>query len=322
MRLFQLVSSIEAMKAMRTAAAGAAVAICVLWPCVVPAQAAGASDAPAATEKRGFMWEARRERQRVYLVGTIHVGRAEFHTVSPQVLARYAEAAVIAVEADISDPYKIAPLVQQLALYGPSEPGLDTRLTPALRERLDKVAARYGVASAQYARMKPWMLANTLIVLEAVRIGLNPAFSKEAFLFAYARKNNKPIVELEGVEYQLKLFDSAPIEVQTAYLEHAVASLEAAASERELKRVVTAWEKGDAAEMERIVGSMHAATGAAERFVAQAIIDGRHPALVAGIEKAAATGKLHVVALGSLHYFGPNGLLELLRKRGFTISPL
>jgi hypothetical protein len=276
----------------------------------------------SAQPRRGFMWEARKDAQRVYLVGTIHVGRAEFHSVPPDVLARYGEASAIAVEADISDPVRIAPIVQQIALYAPAEPGLATRLAPALRERVDKVAARYGVGPAQYARMKPWMLANTLIVLEAVRIGLNPAYSKEAFLFGYARSSSKPIVELEGVEQQLRLFDTAPAEVQTAYLEHAVASLEGAASERELKRVVTAWEKGDAAEMERIVASMRAASGAAEKFVAHTIIDARHPALVAAIERLAASGKLHLVAVGSLHYFGPNGLLELLRKRGYTITPL
>lgn len=321
--MHRFISSTSALKSLRALALAAAALLAgTLTAAAAHAQAGGPAHGPADAEKRGFMWEARRDSQRVYLVGTIHVGRPEFHAVRPQVLARYAESAAIAVEADISDPARFAPIVQRLAMYPPAEAGLDTRLPATLRERVDKLAARYGLPAAHYVRMKPWMLANTLIVFEAMRLGLNPAFSKEAFLFGYARKNGKPIVELEGVEHQLKLFDSAPADVQNAYLEHAVASLEGSASERELKRVVAAWEKSDAAEMERIVAQMHAATGPAERFVARTIIDGRHPGLAESIERVAASGKLHVVALGSLHYFGPNGLLELLRKRGFTISAL
>jgi uncharacterized protein YbaP (TraB family) len=52
------------------------------------------------------------------------------------------------------------------------------------------------------------------------------------------------------------------------------------------------------------------------------VIEARHPAMVDAIERFAASGKLHLVAVGSLHYFGPNGLLALLRARGYTIEPL
>lgn len=275
-----------------------------------------------AQERRGFMWEARKGEHRVYLVGTIHVGKPDFHQQPADVLARYGEAAAIAVEADISDTAKIAPAVQRYALYAPADPGLDAHVPATLRTRVDKVAARYGLQPQHYTRMKPWMLANTLIVLEATRVGLNPQYSTEAFFFRHAQQTGKPIVELEGVEKQLRLFDGAPSSVQTAYLEHAIASIESSASERELKRVVTAWEKSDAAEMERIVASMHASGGTAERFVAEQIIDSRHPDLVAAIERLATSGKLHLVAVGSLHYFGPRGLLELLKQRGFVIATI
>jgi uncharacterized protein YbaP (TraB family) len=44
--------------------------------------------------------------------------------------------------------------------------------------------------------------------------------------------------------------------------------------------------------------------------------------MIAAIEKMAASGRPHVIAVGTLHFFGPNGLIELLRKRGFTVRPL
>ena len=59
-----------------------------------------------------------------------------------------------------------------------------------------------------------------------------------------------------------------------------------------------------------------------ERFVAEQLFDARHARMVQAIERFAASGKLHLVAVGALHYFGPNGLLELLRARGYTVAPV
>jgi uncharacterized protein YbaP (TraB family) len=44
--------------------------------------------------------------------------------------------------------------------------------------------------------------------------------------------------------------------------------------------------------------------------------------MVAEIEKLAAGGKPAVVAVGALHYFGPKGLLEMLKQRGCTITQI
>jgi uncharacterized protein YbaP (TraB family) len=87
-------------------------------------------------------------------------------------------------------------------------------------------------------------------------------------------------------------------------------------------RLVDAWARGDAAAMEAMIAKMAAASTPADRFVRDQIIDGRHPAMVEKIEKMATSGRPHVVAVGALHFFGPNGLVELLRKRGFTVRPL
>ncbi|MCE2970271.1 MAG: TraB/GumN family protein, partial [Burkholderiales bacterium] len=60
----------------------------------------------------------------------------------------------------------------------------------------------------------------------------------------------------------------------------------------------------------------------AERFVKEQLFEGRHPRMVAEIEKLAAGGKPAVVAVGALHYFGPKGLLEMLKQRGWTITQI
>ncbi len=294
-------------------------ALCAAWLAASFAQGPAAADTTA--PQRGFMWEARKGERRVLLLGTIHVGRAQFDSPGPQILARLQRADVIAVEADVSEAARVAPIVQRLAYYAKDEPGLDAR-APALKPRLQEFARKDGLSAELFWRMKPWMVANTLVVIEATRLGFSPAYATEAFLFDFARRNGKPIVEIESIEEQLRLFDSAPESTQIAYLKQALDAIDNGSSQDEITRLARAWDTRDGAEMERLLARMRAEKGVAERFVVDRIIDGRHPRMVDAIERYAASGRLHVVAVGTLHYFGPNGLLELLKRRGYAIDPV
>jgi hypothetical protein len=277
-----------------------------------------APDAP----KRGFLWEAVKGSQRLYLLGTIHVGRPDFVPLHVDYLKRLAEAQVIAVEADVFDARKVFAAVQKTAMYADGEPGLDTRIGAPLRKRLEALFPRFGLEAQRIWRMKPWMAGNTLTVMESTRSGLNPAYGTESFLFSFASTARKPMVEIESIERQFDIFDRAPLAMQLAYLDESVNSIESGSAEREIKRIVNAWEKHDVAAMESLVAELRKPKNAGERFVIEEVIEGRHTTMVEAIERYAASGKLHLVAVGSLHFFGPSGLLEVLRGRGFTITPL
>jgi uncharacterized protein YbaP (TraB family) len=301
-----------------------ALALCVLWLSTSHGQVATpapAGEPSSTTLKRGFLWEARKGERHAYLLGTIHVGKAEFYPMHPERLARLQEVAVIAVEADVSEAARVGVVVQKLAYYGNGAPGLDARV-PALRSRLEDFAKRNGLTADLLWRMKPWMVANTIVVIEAMRLGVSPAYATEAFLFDFARKSGKPIVEIESIEAQLRLFDSAPETTQFAYLQQAIDSIDDGTNQDEITQLVNAWEKHDGAQMERLLAKMRGAQGVAERFVVEQILEGRHPRMIDAIERYVASGKLHLVAIGSLHFFGPNGLIELLRQRGYTVVPL
>lgn len=299
-----------------------ACACCALWLAPALGQAPTTPPAAATAEpQRGFLWEIRKADRRAYLLGTIHVGQPEFHPLRDGIVARLREAAVIAVEADVSEAARVAPVVQSLAYYGDGVAGLDAR-APALRSRLDAFAKRQGLAAEVFARMKPWMAANTVVVVEAARFGFSPAYATEAFLFDFARRNGKALAEIESIDEQLRLFDAAPEATQIAYLKQALDSIDNGDSRDEITRLVGAWERRDAAEMERLLARIRGMKGVAERFVVERIIDGRHPRMIEAIERFAASGKLHVVAIGSLHFFGSNGLIAELRRRGYSVEAI
>ncbi len=273
------------------------------------------------TPMRGFMWEARKGDARVLLLGTIHVGRAGDTELTAAQLQRVRSVKAIALEANVFDAQRTLAAFQRYAFAAPDAP-TDRTLPPALRARVEKLLPRFGLAAEGVWRLKPWAIANNLVVLEAARLGFSATLSTEAQLFTLSRELGLPIIEIESVEKQLAMFDSAPVDLQLAYLEQTVESVESGSGEREIRALLAAHRASDAAAMTQRLQAMQRSTNPGERWVGERVIDGRHPAMLAAIERFGASGRLHLVAVGSLHFFGPNGLIEGLRARGWTIEAL
>lgn len=278
------------------------------------------SDSDAQTsDRRGFLWEVRKGKQVAWLLGTIHVGRPEFYPLPASRLAQLQRADAIVLEADISDASRSIAATQKYAVYAEGVPGLETRLTPELRQRIEAVLSRNQLNLAPMMRMKPWMLANVLALFEAAQAGYVPALSVESYLLRVAKTDSKPILEFEGIEQQFELFEKAPWATQIAFLEEALKAVESRNARRELNRIVQAWETADRASLERLLAEMSAQSSVGSRFTVNTILLGRHPQMVRKIETMMADGKSYVFAVGALHLVGPQGLVELLRARGYTL---
>ncbi len=270
-------------------------------------------------DRRGFLWEVRKGKQVGWLLGTIHVGRPEFYPLPASRLEQLKRADAIVLEADISDTPRAIAATQKYAVYPEGTPGLETRLTPELRQRIESVLSRNQLDLAPMMRMKPWMLANVLALFEAAQAGYVPALSVEAYLLRVAKNESKPILEFEGIEQQFELFEKAPWATQIAFLEEALKAVESRGARRELNRIVQAWETADRGSLERLLAEMRTQSSVGSRFTVDTILLGRHPQMVRKIETMMADGKSYVFAVGALHLVGPQGLVELLRARGYTL---
>ena len=292
--------------------------MCFAW---LPLMWAGDSYAQGA-DRRGFLWEVRKGKQVAWLMGTIHVGRPEFYPLPASRLAQLKRADAIVLEADVSDGSRAIAATQKYAVYPEGAPGLETRLTPELRQRVESVLSRNQLDLAPMMRMKPWMLANVLALFEAAQAGYVPGLSVESYLLRVAKTDSKPILEFEGIEHQFELFEKAPWATQVSFLEEALKAVETRGARRELNRIVQAWETADRGSLERLLAEMRAQPSVGSRFTIDTILLGRHPQMVRKIETMMAGGKSYVFAVGALHLVGPQGLVELLRARGYTLTEL
>jgi uncharacterized protein len=294
----------------------------LLWLLAVVLSLLTSAQAQSPDARRGFLYEVRKGSQVALLMGTIHVGRPEFYPLPPSMLARIEGMKTIVLEADVTDTARAITATQKYAVYPNDEAGLDTRLPAPLKARIEAVAARNQLDTTPLWRMKPWMLGNVLALFEAAQAGYMPALSVEAYLTRIAKQSGKPVLELESIEQQFELFEHASFGTQVAFLEDAVKAVETRSARREINRITQAWETGDYAALERLLGEMRAQTTPGARFTVDTILLGRHPAMVRRIESMMADGRTHLFAVGSLHLPGNEGLVAQLRARGFTVTPL
>jgi hypothetical protein len=275
------------------------------------------SEAPAG---RGLLYEVKSDAGTVYLFGTIHVGKPEFYPLDAKVNNAFAASSALYLEVNLSDA-SLVMNASTMATY-PEGTSLDRALSPSVKTKLYAALERYGLPREAAVRMKPWMLGQTLLLMEATRRGYDPAYASELHLLGLATAQRKEVRGLETLSEQFAIFDRMPESAQQSFLEEIVDALDSPRMAMDLDALVTAWSHGDERELENELVRERAEGTAFARDVLPRLVDDRNRTMAERIAGIVRSGKTTFVAVGALHLVGDNGLVALLRERGFTVRAL
>ena len=148
-----------------------------------------------------------------------------------------------------------------------------------------------------------------------------PQAPPESLSFAEIEKTigdfgRRKIVELEGARAQFMAFDSLSEEAQRAMLASIVEESEAEPETR--MRPVSLYLAGDAEGLEQL---SHDGMLANEE-IRDVLLSRRNASWVAPIEELLADDPRPLIAVGAAHMVGKDGLVELLRAKGYTVRRL
>ena len=298
--------------------AGAGSAAAQTYTVPVPESARAARPADSAS-KRGLLYEIKSDAGTVYLFGTLHVGKPEFYPLDAQVNRAFAASSVLYLEVNLADS-SIVQTASELGTY-PEGPGLDRALSPSVRTRVDAALKRYGLPREAAVRMKPWMLGQTLLLLEAARRGYDPAYATEMHLLGLASAQRKEVRGLETLAEQLAIFDRLP-ESGVQFLDEILDALDDPRMGSHLDALVEAWSHADARGLADELARERAEGTPFSREVLPLLVDKRNRTMTESIAGIARSGKTTFVAVGALHLVGSDGIVELLRARGFSVRAL
>ena len=256
-----------------------------------------------------------------YLLGSVHFLKKEHYPLKKVIEEAFVQTDVLAVEADISGDKlaKAGPMLLQKGIYAGEETlkaNISEKTFPPVRNKLKEM----GMDIAGFQKFKPWMVAMTIEGMELMKLGFNPNYGIDKyFLDKASTSGKKEIVELEGIEYQVKLFESFSKEDNEKFLLSAV--MEADQLEREIDAMVNAWVSGDTEKMERLfIQDIQKYPGL--KSVYKKILDDRNEKMVEKIISYFKTGKKYFIVVGAAHMVGEKGIIRLMKEKGFKVEQL
>ncbi len=280
--------------------------------------AAALAAAPAAAAN--YLWEVSSLTNKAYLFGTVHAGKASWYPLPRAVEDAFDNSKVLVVEADITDEAAIKKSTAAM-IYAPPA-SLKTHIPAEIYERFARLLPRYAVPEEEVIRMKPFMAVSLLVFSEWARVGYFPNYGVDAYLLAKAKEEKKPVVEIEGIDAQIRLMDSLGDKEVQQLFEGTLDALESGLTGEQVKGLVAAWQAGDTDGILKVARSYNEKVPGAREFE-EKFIWSRHEEMLKKIEGYLNDSKdRHFVAVGALHLAGPRGLIEMLKKRGYVVRQL
>lgn len=250
----------------------------------------------------------------IYLLGSVHLLTAESGTLPPEVDTAFAHAKTVMFETSLDTAMLRAPELLARGRYA-NGATLRSSISPAAVAALDTVLPAYGLTVDQMNGFKPWFVSMVLSQLVMQRSNFQAQFGVEIQLNARAHEAGKRIIGLEPVDVQLGLFDSiSPADQERMLLDGGMPD----SASQELRQIKDAWLAGDAERLDSIMNSRSAGSA---NLVATLVIRRTLSwmpavlALLAGREDA-------LVVVGAGHIVGSQGIVALLRAKGYTVEQL
>jgi uncharacterized protein YbaP (TraB family) len=263
------------------------------------------------------MWMAEGTSNRVYLLGSVHLLRAQDHPLPRIIDDVYDEAETLYMELDMDD---LDPLLMQSTINRLGMLDEGTSLQDVMGDELyaeaKARAAELELPLDMLERTEPWLAAITVEQLALARIGFNPSYGVEMHLLKKASSDGKEILGFESVEQQLAYLDGLSLDAQRDLLMQTLA--ESAAIQDLMDDLILAWRSGDIDYLERTL--LEDVSGYPELY--DTIVASRNRLWVDTIDALLEQREDYLVVVGALHLVGDDGVPHLLEQRGVRITQM
>ena len=270
-----------------------------------------------AADARDFLWKVTGKTSVVYLVGSVHLLTKDYYPLSATLDRAFKESDLLVEETDLAELMAPASQTQMLARSMlPSTMNLESVISPATFALVTRRAGDIGMPIEPLKRFKPWALALVLSSVEWQKAGFNAELGLDRHFDDQARAQGKRVQGLESAEYQISRFDELTMEQQERLLTGILKDLDAEMTN--LTALVDAWKNGDARAVEQIVLK----EVKQDPLMYQRLLVERNHNWMPQLEALLARPTPTFVVVGAAHLVGPDGLVTLLRARGYRVEQM
>ena len=266
-------------------------------------------------EEKSLLWKITKGASSVYILGSIHYLRSENYPLKKAILDAFDTSKKLVLEIDLNATSGEAAqrLMLEKALFRdgttlPENIGAETYQLAAER------ATQLGIDMRIFNQMKPWFVAINLIAIKLKALQLDPRRGVDQYLASEAKRRGKPTSGLETLEFQIGLLDQLSKQNQEAMLRETATELDLL--DRNIDEIVRSWVDGDEALLAKLL-----LAGMVEfPEIHQKVLVERNRRWLPEIEKSLEQASEALIVVGAAHLVGPDGIIEMLKTKGYSVE--
>src|ERR671923_301115 len=266
-------------------------------------------------QEKTFLWRVSKDDHSLYLLGSIHYLRRENFPLHKSIIDAFEASERLVFEIDLNrvSPDAAQRVTLEKAIYRDGQT-LRQNVSEETYQLAEQRASKLGIDMRVMSPMKPWFVALTLVAIKFQQIGLEPNLGVDHYLAERAKSSGKSTSGLETLEFQIGLLDQLSKRDQESLLRETVVELDLL--DANINKIVQAWLKGDDQSLESLL------LAGMKQFpeVHEKIIVERKRGWGPQVEKILSPDGGSLAGVGAAHLVGKDGVIEMLKARGYTLE--
>jgi uncharacterized protein YbaP (TraB family) len=263
--------------------------------------------------KENLLWEisSNKSNEKSYLFGTIHLIEKEFFKLPEKLKQKILASDQVIFEIPYpnnTDLKKWLLLPENENLFSLFTEEEKSKMFTWAHLNLKMTPAEF---QESYKQFKPFVLAQTITQASF----LDNTISYEQEIFKLIKNKSIKIAGLESADEQLNILNQQPIEKQKKYILQAIDSFEV--NTKTLKEVQLAYKAQDLQKINQWINKEISTFD----FSSTALLDNRNlkwlPKIIEHIDNSST-----FIAVGAGHLSGENGLIQLLKNKGYKVKSI
>lgn len=249
----------------------------------------------------------------LYLGGSMHALKGSDYPLPAPYHRAFDACTRIVFESDPRDSQEENKIFLNTGQYSKGD-NLKNHVDPRTYDYVRRIFKLMGVPEEKFSTFRPWAL---VVLLQSPSLhGLSMDLGIEGFLQKRARVSSKPMSGLETSREHMEVFSGLTDRQSEALL--LITFIPREPGTPGFAEMTNAWRRGDAETVARAIrDSLHDFPAMGDR-----VLDARNRKWIPKIEDYLRSGQTYFVVAGAAHMGGPDGVVALLRARGYKIEQL
>lgn len=252
-----------------------------------------------------------------YLYGTIHLIDAESYYLPAGTLAAIDKSEKMVFEIDMNEMGDMSAMMGLMnKAFMNDNKTLKDLISAEDYKLVDDHFKELGMPLMMLERMKPMFL--TVFAsgdMDPAGLQTGSMKSYEMEFLEIAKSSNKPVAGLETIEFQMSVFDSIPYDAQAEMLVETIKQGDTDSSDFDV--MIKMYKEQKINDMVSMISDEDEQLSKYE----DVLLNKRNAAWISGM-KTMMNENPTFFAVGAGHLAGPKGVIHLLKKEGFTLTPL